>query len=182
MLRQSLSQKMMQKLSPQQIQLMKLLQIPTATLDQRISEELEANPALDEGDDYAEVFDLENGAEEGEEGKEGEEEEEKDPYALIRSVGKGFARILLSVKNVDMTYGRNMNTAIAGYMPSTDNFGLDYNYQYNDPNGDLQQGAGMAPGIPFILGWQPEVWSPNDVGNAYLLNQFADNGLWLYQK
>ncbi len=51
MLRQNLSQKMLQKLSPQQIQLMKLLQIPTATLDQRIKEELEANPALDEGEE-----------------------------------------------------------------------------------------------------------------------------------
>ncbi|HHB77703.1 MAG TPA: RNA polymerase sigma-54 factor [Saprospiraceae bacterium] len=49
MLRQNLSQKLLQKLSPQQIQLMKLLQIPTATLEQRIQEELEANPALDEG-------------------------------------------------------------------------------------------------------------------------------------
>ena len=48
MLSQNLSQKMLQKLSPQQIQLMKLLQIPTATIDQRIKEELEANPALDE--------------------------------------------------------------------------------------------------------------------------------------
>ena len=51
MLKQSLSQKMLQKLSPQQIQLMKLLQIPTATLDQRIKEELEANPALEEGEE-----------------------------------------------------------------------------------------------------------------------------------
>ncbi len=51
MLKQSLSQKMLQKLSPQQIQLMKLLQIPTATLEQRIKEELEANPALEEGAD-----------------------------------------------------------------------------------------------------------------------------------
>jgi len=50
MLKQQLSQKLQQKLSPQQIQLMKLLQIPTAILDQRIKEELEANPALDEGD------------------------------------------------------------------------------------------------------------------------------------
>ncbi len=58
MLRQSLSQKMIQKLSPQQIQLMKLLQIPTATLDQRIKEELEANPALEESEDYNEVFDI----------------------------------------------------------------------------------------------------------------------------
>ncbi|MCC7245396.1 MAG: hypothetical protein IT269_06940, partial [Saprospiraceae bacterium] len=51
--KQSLSQKLQQKLSPQQIQLMKLLQIPTATLEQRIEEELEANPALEEGDEIA---------------------------------------------------------------------------------------------------------------------------------
>ncbi|MFK7950318.1 MAG: RNA polymerase factor sigma-54 [Saprospiraceae bacterium] len=53
-LNQNLSQKQLQKLSPQQIQLMKLLQIPTATLEQRIKEELEANPALDEGEDFEE--------------------------------------------------------------------------------------------------------------------------------
>lgn len=49
MLNQKLSQKLLQKLSPQQIQLMKLLQVPTVQLEQRIKEELEANPALDEG-------------------------------------------------------------------------------------------------------------------------------------
>jgi len=47
MLKQGLSQKLQQKLSPQQIQLMKLLQVPTANLDQRIKEEMEANPALE---------------------------------------------------------------------------------------------------------------------------------------
>jgi RNA polymerase sigma-54 factor len=47
--KQALAQKLQQKLSPQQIQLMKLLQIPTALLDQRIQEELEINPALEEG-------------------------------------------------------------------------------------------------------------------------------------
>ncbi|MEL6122140.1 MAG: RNA polymerase factor sigma-54 [Bacteroidota bacterium] len=57
MLKQSLSQRMVQKLSPQQIQLMKLLQIPTATLDQRIKEELESNPALEESEDFDNVFD-----------------------------------------------------------------------------------------------------------------------------
>ena len=45
-LSQSLQQKLLQKLSPQQIQLMKLLQIPTAHLEERIKEELEENPAL----------------------------------------------------------------------------------------------------------------------------------------
>jgi RNA polymerase sigma-54 factor len=49
MLKQGLQQKLLQKLSPQQIQLMKLLQVPTALLEQRIKEELEINPALEEG-------------------------------------------------------------------------------------------------------------------------------------
>lgn len=49
MLKQSLQQKLLQKLSPQQIQLMKLLQLPTVALEQRVKEELESNPALDEG-------------------------------------------------------------------------------------------------------------------------------------
>lgn len=48
-LKQSLSFKLQQKLSPQQIQLMKLLQLPTVALEQRIKEEMESNPALDEG-------------------------------------------------------------------------------------------------------------------------------------
>jgi len=44
-----LSQNLQQKLSPQQIQFIKLLQVPTAELDTRIEEELEINPALEEG-------------------------------------------------------------------------------------------------------------------------------------
>ncbi|HXB91352.1 MAG TPA: hypothetical protein VNU72_03650, partial [Puia sp.] len=52
-LSQSLQQKLLQKLSPQQIQLMKLLQVPTANLEERIKEELEENPALEEtADDH----------------------------------------------------------------------------------------------------------------------------------
>ncbi len=51
MLKQRLEQKLLQKLSPQQIQLMKLIQIPTMELDQRIKQELEENPALEEGED-----------------------------------------------------------------------------------------------------------------------------------
>lgn len=44
---QRLQQKLLQRLSPQQIQLMKLLQVPTASLETRIKEELEENPALE---------------------------------------------------------------------------------------------------------------------------------------
>ncbi|HAN19059.1 MAG: RNA polymerase sigma-54 factor [Bacteroidetes bacterium GWC2_33_15] len=49
MLKQSLQQKLLQKLSPQQIQLIKLLEIPTMQLEQRIKQELEENPLLEEG-------------------------------------------------------------------------------------------------------------------------------------
>lgn len=49
MLKQTLQQKLLQKLSPQQIQFIKLLQVPSATLDTRIKEELEENPALEDG-------------------------------------------------------------------------------------------------------------------------------------
>ncbi|MDP2413409.1 RNA polymerase factor sigma-54 [Daejeonella sp.] len=48
MLRQNLQQKLLQKLSPQQIQFIKLLQVPTVSLDTRIKEELEDNPALED--------------------------------------------------------------------------------------------------------------------------------------
>ena len=82
MLRQSLSQKMTQKLSPQQIQLMKLLQIPTATLDQRIQEEMETNPAIEEGETYEDVFDFQDDAPAFEKEKEEKKEEnfELDEY------------------------------------------------------------------------------------------------------
>lgn len=50
-LSQGLHQKLLQKLSPQQIQLMKLLQVPTANLEERIKEEIEENPALEQGNE-----------------------------------------------------------------------------------------------------------------------------------
>lgn len=49
MLKQKLQQKLLQKLSPQQIQMIKLLEIPTLQIEQRIKKELEENPALEEG-------------------------------------------------------------------------------------------------------------------------------------
>jgi RNA polymerase sigma-54 factor len=49
MLNQKLSQKLLQKLSPQQIQLIKLLQVPSVQMEQRVKQEIEENPALEEG-------------------------------------------------------------------------------------------------------------------------------------
>lgn len=56
MLKQSLQQKLLQKLSPQQIQMIKLLEIPTILLEQRIKKEMEENPVLEEGKEEDEDF------------------------------------------------------------------------------------------------------------------------------
>jgi len=55
MLKQSLSQKLLQKLSPQQIQFIKLLELNTLNFEQKVDEELIENPALESGKDEAEV-------------------------------------------------------------------------------------------------------------------------------
>ncbi|MBN2778063.1 MAG: RNA polymerase factor sigma-54 [Bacteroidales bacterium] len=59
MLKQNLQQKLLQKLSPQQIQMIKLLELPTLQLEQRIKKELEENPALDEGSDNDDEYSAE---------------------------------------------------------------------------------------------------------------------------
>ena len=57
MLKQFLNLKLSQKLSPQQIQLMKLIQLPTQAFEQRLKEELIENPALKSGKDEDEIYD-----------------------------------------------------------------------------------------------------------------------------
>ncbi|MDC6387378.1 RNA polymerase factor sigma-54 [Maribacter sp. PR1] len=71
MLKQHLQFKLSQKLSPQQIQLMKLIQLPTQAFEQRLKQELEENPALESGkeeledtsDEYDDVYDNESDSE-----------------------------------------------------------------------------------------------------------------------
>lgn len=57
MLKQSLNFKLLQKLSPQQIQLMKLIQLPTQAFEERLKQEIEENPALDTGKEESDNFD-----------------------------------------------------------------------------------------------------------------------------
>ena len=59
MLKQKLQLKLSQKLSPQQIQLMKLVQLSTLELEQKIQSEIGENPALETGKDYEENVDNE---------------------------------------------------------------------------------------------------------------------------
>ena len=57
MLKQGLHYKLLQKLSPQQIQLMKLIQLPTQAFEERLKQEIEENPALDIGKEKSEDID-----------------------------------------------------------------------------------------------------------------------------
>jgi len=56
MLKQFLNLKLSQKLSPQQIQLMKLIQLPTQAFEQRLKEEMNENPALETGNEEEEIY------------------------------------------------------------------------------------------------------------------------------
>ena len=56
MLKQNLQQRLLQKLSPQQIQLMKLIQLPTQAFEERLKQEIEENPALDTGKEEPDNF------------------------------------------------------------------------------------------------------------------------------
>ena len=78
MLDQKLQQKLLQKLSPQQIQMIKLLEVPAMQLEERIKKELEENPALEEGEEEDEDVQ----GEDEEEINEEQEEREQDEFAL----------------------------------------------------------------------------------------------------
>nr|HML86582.1 RNA polymerase sigma-54 factor [Bacteroidales bacterium] len=84
MLSQKLQQKLLQKLSPQQILLMKLLQIPSMSLEQRIKQEIEENPALEEVGEFDDEFNTDNNEdfdnyEDGDSDVEGSEYDDQEP-------------------------------------------------------------------------------------------------------
>ncbi len=96
MLKQSLQQKLGLKINPLQIQLIKLLELPTYQLEQRIKEELEQNPLLEEGEDKSEAGTVEEiGGEDSQEdmnefGEENDEEEghsREDDFSLEDYMG-----------------------------------------------------------------------------------------------
>lgn len=78
MLDQKLQQKLLQKLSPQQIQMIKLLEVPAMQMEERIKKELEENPALEEGPEEDEV----QGDEDDDEVDDEQAEREQDEFAL----------------------------------------------------------------------------------------------------
>lgn len=111
--------------------------------------------------------------------EEGEEEEEEKGPSVFAKIGKALGRVILGVKTVDVTYSRNMSSSVAGYLPQTDNFGLDFKHRYEDPRnqGTIVQGNGIAPGLPFVFGWQPNEIRELD-NNLNFLNEWGENG-WI---
>ncbi|MEQ8240154.1 MAG: RNA polymerase factor sigma-54 [Cyclobacteriaceae bacterium] len=85
----SLTQSLSQKLSPQQIQFIKLLQVPTAELDTRIEEELEVNPALEEGAEEEKEFDTQEEVDSDFEAQENIEDYLHDDYSGYKMQGDG---------------------------------------------------------------------------------------------
>lgn len=93
MLKQSLQQKLLQKLSPQQIQMIKLLEVPAMQLEQRVKKELEDNPALDEGAELQDDIDIK------EELPGGEKEDNDDDFSIDEYVNQEIPSYKLSVNN-----------------------------------------------------------------------------------
>lgn len=87
--------------------------------------------------------------------------EEDDPYVAMKAVGKTFARWLFSIQTIDMTYTLNQGTNLQGYLPTTNNFGMDWNYRDS-----LTGGTSYAPGGGFIFGEQPNL-TPGGWVNQY---------------
>jgi RNA polymerase sigma-54 factor len=158
MLRQSLQQKLLQKLSPQQIQLMKMLQLPTVALEQRIKEEMEINPALEEGEENADD-ELENKDEE-DDGLSNEETEGEEEAPGEDVVEDKFE--LDDYMDEDEAYS---------YKEQTNNSGPDEERK----EAPLAQGPGFTEQLLSQLGLQPLDDHHYQIG-AYLIGNIDEDG------
>jgi RNA polymerase sigma-54 factor len=103
-----LAQQLNQKLSPQQIQFIKLLQVPTTELESRIETELESNPALDEGKDQEEFEDTDEHTEESTEDINVDEFVQNEDWGSYKTKGDSYdpnqeTREKPLVENISMT-------------------------------------------------------------------------------
>ncbi len=169
MLKQSLSHKLLQKLSPQQIQLMKMLQLPTIALEQRIKEELEANPALEEGkdDDEEEVISDTDDSEINDD-NEGDEKTEKEE------------EITQEDPDEDKTTQEEKETDIEDYFDD-DEF-PDYKLEVNNSSPDEERreipivaGAGVQDLLLTQLGML-DLDEHQDAVARYLIGNLDDDG------
>lgn len=102
---------------------------------------------------------------------------EKGP-SIFAKIGKGVVKLLTSVSSVNVDYNRNMSTNVSGYLPQTDNFGLDFQHRYEDAvSGNVRQGDLVAPGVPYVFGWQLNTVNELDEPMNFL-DTWGNNG-WI---
>ncbi len=123
MLNQKLQQKLLQKLSPQQILLMKLLQVPTLALEQRIKQEIEENPALEE---------INDGMDEEYETREDIDLDEQENFSTQEDSDEGE-----ELYDAEPEYNQDEEFDVEDYMSEDD---LDsYRYQVNNYSADDEE-------------------------------------------
>ena len=115
MLKQQLQQKLLQKLSPQQIQTIKLLEIPAMELEQRIKKELEENPMLEEGESDEPVEISEDSAE----GEDENTKDENDEFTLEDYINEDEDEYIPSYKTQTNNYSPDDNTKSMPYAGGT---------------------------------------------------------------
>ncbi len=101
-----------------------------------------------------------------------------DPFFFLKKIGYEILRLAMSVQNVDFTFSQNAGTVLPGFLPKTDNFGLDF--RYSSPFQDLINGR-VPPTAGFILGSQRDIrgiaadngWITQDttLSNLFLQNK-----------
>jgi cell surface protein SprA len=106
-----------------------------------------------------------------------EEEEESDPFYFLKVITSEVLRVIFSIQSVDLTYGQNNSTLLPGFLPQTDNFGLDFRYT---DTATMMASPVIPPTVGFILGSQRDIrgvagengWITRD---TTLSNYFATN-------
>ncbi|MGI4873623.1 MAG: cell surface protein SprA [Janthinobacterium lividum] len=81
----------------------------------------------------------------------------KDPLRFVKAILRG----IMTARSINFTYARSNGTLLPGYLPSTQNFGLN--------RGGSEDDYSLAPGIPFILGRQYDVLSQTGPNSLYQL-------------
>lgn len=80
--------------------------------------------------------------------------EAPDPFKFLKIAGKELLKIGLSVRSIDVNYNATNSMVLPGYLPRTDNFGLDWNYIDTMQS---QRSSVFAPTPGFVFGSQQDI-------------------------
>ena len=74
---------------------------------------------------------------------------------ILKIIADGTLRLLMSARNVSLTYGQTEGTTLPGYTPSTQVMGMNTS-------------IGWAPGLPFVMGWQDDNFAQEMILKGYM--------------